>query len=169
MNIVGPPLGKVSIVPDTFPEWNMNQAVCVFRPFRGYDNRFLCYCLLSEVVQSWYARRSKATVGQSNLTLEICRDTPLPIPPTEEQAEILRSIGLSESAYRTWSTRIGAIESDSATLRQSILHAGFSGRLVPQDPDDERASVLLERMAAQRAAAEKSAPTRGHAKRPHKK
>ena len=32
MNIVGPPLGKVAIVPDEYPEWNCNQAIAFFRP-----------------------------------------------------------------------------------------------------------------------------------------
>ena len=33
MNIVGPPLGKVAIVPNSYPEWNTNQNVCIFRTF----------------------------------------------------------------------------------------------------------------------------------------
>lgn len=40
----------------------------------------------------------------------------------------------------------------SAALRRSILEQAFTGKLVPQDPSDEPASVLLERIAAERAA-----------------
>ena len=40
----------------------------------------------------------------------------------------------------------------SAAQRQNILRAAFSGQLVPQDPNDEPASVLLERIRAKRAA-----------------
>ena len=46
----------------------------------------------------------------------------------------------------------------SAGLRRSVLKAAFEGRLVPQDPSDEPASVLLERIAAERAAAPKVVP-----------
>jgi type I restriction enzyme S subunit len=46
----------------------------------------------------------------------------------------------------------------SATLRQSILKAAFSGRLVPQDPHDEPASALLERIRAERAAQRNGTP-----------
>jgi type I restriction enzyme S subunit len=45
-------------------------------------------------------------------------------------------------------------------LRRSILAAAFSGQLVPQDPDDEPASVLLERIRAEQAAAIPSKGTR---------
>src|SRR5207302_9044951 len=60
MNIVGPPLGKVSLVPSTHPEWNINQAVAIFRPMPSFDRKFLAYCLLTESVLSWAVRRSKA-------------------------------------------------------------------------------------------------------------
>ena len=52
----------------------------------------------------------------------------------------------------------------SAGLRRSVLKAAFEGRLVPQDPSDEPASVLLERIAAERAAAPKKRARRGRAK-----
>ena len=45
MNIVGPPMGKVSIVPDTYPEWNMNQAVARFRCSDGLNTKYLAYYL----------------------------------------------------------------------------------------------------------------------------
>ena len=47
MNIVGPPLGKVSIVPDTYPEWNINQAIILFRCNEQIENKYLAYYLLS--------------------------------------------------------------------------------------------------------------------------
>ena len=54
----------------------------------------------------------------------------------------------------------------SAAQRKNILKAAFSGKLVPQDPDDEPASVLLERIRGERAAGAKAAkPRRAHAVR----
>jgi type I restriction enzyme S subunit len=70
MNIVGPPLGKVAIVPSDYEEWNMNQAIAVYRAIPGIDNRFLCYCLLSVKILSIAVNAAKATAGQFNLTLE---------------------------------------------------------------------------------------------------
>ena len=48
----------------------------------------------------------------------------------------------------------------STAQRQNILRAAFSGQLVPQDPNDEPASVLLERIRAERAEREKQPKTR---------
>ena len=71
MNLVGPPLGKVSIVPDSYPEWNTNQAVAIYRPISRLLNSYLALVLLTEDVLGWAVQRSKATVGQHNLTLEL--------------------------------------------------------------------------------------------------
>jgi len=88
MNIVGPPLGKVSKVPDSYPEWNINQAIAVFRPLGGYSSDFLSQYLLRGETQGWLYQRSKKTSGQRNLTLELCRDLPVPVPPPSIQKKI---------------------------------------------------------------------------------
>lgn len=148
MNIVGPPLGKVSVVPNERPEWNINQAIAVFRPVPSVLTAFLSKWLLTDVLTRWAVFRSKATAGQRNLTLEICRDLPVPLCSTEEQLEIVRHIN---NAMR-WINRL-ASEATSARklvdrLDQAVLAKAFRGELVPQDPADEPASVLLERIRA---------------------
>ncbi|MCA3694387.1 restriction endonuclease subunit S [Aquidulcibacter sp.] len=150
MNIVGPPLGKVSIVPDDYPEWNINQAIAIFRTKKEITGAYLSHWLLSEGYLNWALANSKATAGQRNLTLEICRRSPVPLAPLSEQAEIVRRI---ETAF-SWLDRL-AMEHTSATkllpkLDAAILTKAFRGELVPQDPNDEPASVLLERVKAER-------------------
>lgn len=91
MNIVGPPLGKVATVPHDFPEANINQAIAVFRPER-VEPEFLNACLSSEHLFGWALSRAKRTSTQLNLTLELCRDYPMPLPPRDERSHILRAV-----------------------------------------------------------------------------
>ena len=69
-------------------------------------------------------------------------------------AEVERQFSFIEAAERA----VSAALVRSAGLRRSVLKAAFEGRLVPQDPSDEPASVLLERIAAERAAAPQGVP-----------
>lgn len=80
MNLVGPPLGKIAMVTDEFPEWNINQAIARYRPRTAIEGRYLWYYLMSDWAQDWLHRRSKKTSGQRNLTLELSRSLPVPIP-----------------------------------------------------------------------------------------
>ena len=161
INIVGPPLGKTAIVPDDFPEWNMNQAIAVFRPKERLFNQFLLFWLSSEWFLSWALSRSKATAGQRNLTLEICRDTPVPLPSFEEQREIVRRIETAFAKIDRLATEAAKALKLTDRLDQRILARAFAGDLVPQDPSDEPAETLLARIREARAIAPK-------AKRAHK-
>jgi type I restriction enzyme S subunit len=152
MNIVGPPLGQVAVVPPTFAEWNINQAIAIFRAVEGVAPWIICHYLLSPAAQRWLKARSKTTAGQTNLTLEVCRSLPIPLPPQDEQQALLTGV---EAAMNSLASQERSIESalkQSTAQRPNFLRAAFSGQLVPQDPNDEPASVLLERIRAERAA-----------------
>ncbi|WEX77953.1 restriction endonuclease subunit S [Sinorhizobium numidicum] len=155
MNIVGPPLGKVSIVPSDAPEWNINQAIAVFRTIPSVSAAFLAKWLLADDLVQWGVSRSKATAGQSNLTLAICRDLPIPLCSLREQQQITRRI---DTAF-TWIDRLASEATNAHKLidhlDQAVLVKAFRGELIPQDPDDEPASVLLDRIRAERGAAPK--------------
>lgn len=151
MNIVGPPLGKVSVVPKDYPEWNINQAIVIFRPF--YTNiAFFKFFLLSHVTINLMEKQAKATAGQLNLTLEICRRLPIPVCSNEEQTMI---VSLLESKLADSGRLINDIDTQlkkASLLKTSILHKAFQGKLVPQDPTDPPASELLAQIQAEREA-----------------
>ena len=152
MNIVGPPLGQAAIVPGTWPEWNINQAIAIYRAVDGVAASFVCSYLLSSVAQRWLKSRAKTTAGQTNLTLELCRNLPIPLPPTGEQAVIGRVLEAAVSAVADQAKTADLALPQSTAQRQNILRSAFNGQLVPQDPADEPASALLARIRAERAA-----------------
>jgi type I restriction enzyme S subunit len=92
MNIVGPPLGKVAVITDEYPEWNMNQALAVFRPLAGIDSQYLYYMLPTDTVLASVLKEVKGTAGQDNLSLEQCRDLLIPVPSIKQQRKIVKLI-----------------------------------------------------------------------------
>lgn len=127
MNIVGPPMGKVSIVPDTYPEWNINQAIARFRCLNGLCNKYLAYFLgYSDTIRKMTSK-AKATAGQFNLTLEICRDIQIPIPPVEKQKQIVVEIESRISVCDRIENTIDAALQEAESMRQSILKTAFEG------------------------------------------
>ncbi|MBE8992628.1 restriction endonuclease subunit S [Nostoc sp. LEGE 12450] len=93
-----------------------------------------------------------AGVAQQKISLQRFRSMPLPIPPLDEQQEIVRRV---ESLF-AYADRLEAHYQAACTqikrLTPVLLAKAFRGELVPQDPNDEPASVLLERIHAERAA-----------------
>ena len=89
MNIVGPPLGKVAIVTDQYKEWNMNQALVVFRPVGGILKSYIYYSLSTRSTLAAVLSEVKGTAGQDNLSLEQCRNLTISLPSVEEQRRIV--------------------------------------------------------------------------------
>ena len=126
VNIVGPPLGKVSIVPDDYPEWNINQAVVTFRAGSKIVNRLLAYWLMSPPVQERIEKTSKATAGQFNVQVTTCRKLVLPVPPLLEQRRIVAEVDRRLSIVREVEAEVDANLMRAQVLRQAVLGAAFS-------------------------------------------
>lgn len=86
MNIVGPPLGKFSIVPDTFEEWNINQAIAIFRVTNKVKPIYLLHALQQPNVLRPFID-SAVGVRQQNISLLQCRNLKVLLPPIELQNE----------------------------------------------------------------------------------
>ncbi len=76
-----------------------------------------------------------------------------PLPPLDDQLSLVEEIEAAVAAIDRTEMALELVPRRSSQLRRSILSAAFSGQLVPQDPDDEPASVLLERIRVERDAA----------------
>ncbi len=84
----------------------------------------------------------------------------IPAPPVDAQARILAEVEQRLSVIDAMRAAVGSGQRRSASLRRSILERAFRGELVDQDPSDEPASVLLERVRAERAEQPKPRRTR---------
>ncbi|HEY3490381.1 MAG TPA: restriction endonuclease subunit S [Candidatus Deferrimicrobiaceae bacterium] len=113
----------------------------------------------SEYLWYWYrgqyetTRQSGSGSGPQALNCKRVRELPLNLPPLPEQHEIVRRVEALFAVAAQLETRYAKAKGYFDRLTQSILGKAFRGELVPQDPSDEPASVLLERIRAQRASA----------------
>ena len=109
---------------------------------------------------------ASSTSGLYTLSVSKISGIPIELPPLAEQhrivAEVERRLSVIQQAEATVEANLKRAE----RLRQSILKQAFSGQLVPQDPNDEPASVLLERIRADREAAQAAQAAQAAAKPP---
>lgn len=102
--------------------------------------------------QQWFMREGKQSVNLASINLTILRSFPLPIAPPGEQEAIVEAVEDQLSVIDHLEAELDAKLKETQNLRQAILRQAFTGKLVPQDPNDEPASELLQRIAAERAA-----------------
>ncbi|ASM78619.1 hypothetical protein VITFI_CDS2842 [Vitreoscilla filiformis] len=122
---------------------------------------FIAHYIGSGIGRSRLIKGAKWAVNQASINQQDVRSTPVPLPPTSEQCEIARVLDDQFSAVTDQGSAIDRALQQSTAQRQNILRAAFAGQLVPQDPNDEPASVLLERIRAERAAQGTAKPARG--------
>lgn len=95
--------------------------------------------------------RVKTTAGQTGISGEDLKRTPIPLAPAGEQEAALAILDERLEAISELERSAEFGLKQSTAQRQNILRAAFAGELVPQDPNDEPASVLLDRIRAERA------------------
>ena len=116
-------------------------------------NYYLKYCLDSAYIQQKIVREATGT-AQKGFYLNQLALLLIPIPPIEEQHRIvskyLETVQMQKEYYKTNETLDVLNSGFPATLKKSILQYAVQGKLVPQDPADEPASVLLERIRTEK-------------------
>ncbi|PUE97160.1 restriction endonuclease subunit S [Xanthomonas oryzae] len=120
---------------------------------------YLNYCLGSPLGRAYCWKVKSDGVSQSNINAKKLAAFTFDLPSVEEQTEIVRRVEQLFAYADQLEAKVAAAQKRINALTQSLLAKAFRGELVPQDPTDEPASVLLERIRTQRAAAPK--PKRG--------
>lgn len=116
-----------------------------------FVHRWILAVLTAHTGRQWLEARAASSAGQHNISLSTLLAMPVPLPPLTEQSGALTEV---ENCYELIRRQEDAAEfsiKQSTAQRQNILRAAFTGQLVPQDPSDEPASVLLARIRAERA------------------
>ncbi|OSX88000.1 restriction endonuclease subunit S [Bacillus mycoides] len=144
MNIVGPPLGKVAIIPNAYPEWNINQALAIFRPIKGVVSEYIYYSLLYEKTLTEVFRETRGVVGQSNISLEQCKNLEIAIPPLDEQFEIVKKLRNIFKALKVIDDQISYTFNSAKNTLEGILVKAFRGELGTNDSTEESAIELLK-------------------------
>ena len=149
--------GQVSIL--DVPSCNSQNSAAIRVSEAGTSPEYVFYYL-------WGQYRETRQMGSGNnqpaLNKSRVQEILLPLPPLAEQRRIVAEVERRLSVVQQAEATVEASLARAERLRQSILKQAFSGRLVPQDPGDEPASALLERIRAEREAeAEASRAAKG--------
>ena len=118
----------------------------------GLDYMFLYYYLQSPIFQSAFKENTTGIIG--GVSVNTLKSMLLPVPPIDEQKRIVERLTqlvpvLDE--YGKAETQLTALNTTfPEALKKSILQEAVQGKLVPQNPDDEPASVLLECIRAEK-------------------
>jgi type I restriction enzyme, S subunit len=146
LSIVGT-IGKVLVVPKELDGANITQSSARIRPVDDLSVEFLRRALQSPLLTSQFDRYRFGNAVQ-RLNVEHVRALAVPVAPPAEQAAVVDALARID-VERLGST-LSRMRADLTKLNSAILAKAFRGELVPQDPNDEPASTLLERIRAER-------------------
>lgn len=130
----------------------------------GFVPEFAAAYINSAYGRHWVKSVVVQQVGQANVNGSKLAVLSVPLPPLAEQFELMRALAEQIECAFAQEKNIEKSLKQSVAQRQNILRAAFAGQLVPQDPNDEPASVLLERIRRERATQAATKKPRGRKK-----
>ena len=149
LNITGGSIGRCALVPDDFDIANVNQHVIIIRLIDAGLRHYLHSVIISPYIQEQIFSKQVGS-GRGGLSAETLSTFLIPVPPIQEQSFIREKMNQCVSNISTIVTEKTEITSLVAAAKSKILDLAIRGQLIPQDPNDEPASVLLERIRAEK-------------------
>ena len=155
-------LGKCLVVPGNLLPAVFESNMMRMTTGNLVETLLVAYYLRSPIGRGLLISNAKWAVNQASINQTDVCNVPVPLPPLAEQRRIVAEVERRLSVVQQAEATVEASLARAERLRQSILKQAFSGRLVPQNPGDEPASALLERIRAEREAeAQASAAAKG--------
>ncbi|MEB2314816.1 MAG: restriction endonuclease subunit S [Xanthomonadaceae bacterium] len=136
--------GQCCVIPDELPEANCSDLVIV-RPKKTLLPKFACIFVNAEKSQT-HIRSQQVGVAQQHFNVKSMKETPLLLPSTAEQSEIIRRVESLFAFADAVQAQYTAARARVDKLTPALLAKAFRGELVPQDPNDEPAEKLLARL-----------------------
>jgi type I restriction enzyme S subunit len=152
ITITGANVTKSALVEKDIGVAYVSQHVALCRPVQEIIPKYLYWFIVAEAAGRKQLGEAAYGAGKPGLNLENIRSLVVPLPSYLEQKAIVELIEEKLSVVEQLDQTLATALQQAEVLRQSILKKAFSGQLVPQDPNDEPASILLERIKAEKAA-----------------
>lgn len=150
ITITGANVTKSALIKRDIGTAYVSQHVALCRPTEEVFPAFLYWFVVSEAAGRKQLNESAYGAGKPGLNLQNIKSVKLSIPSYEEQISVVEAIEEKLSVCDQFAQDIEKSLNSSNALRQAILKQAFSGKLVAQDPNDESASVLLERIKTEK-------------------
>ncbi|HIE0906463.1 TPA: restriction endonuclease subunit S [Serratia marcescens] len=124
MNIVGPPLGKVAIIPSNYSKWNCNQAIVYFRLMDEEVAKYIYIYLLAGMFLN--SIELIGTAGQDNISVTKSRSIAIPLPPKSEQRKIKRIVEEMLLICDTLKSRLQSAQQTQLHLTDALTDAALN-------------------------------------------